>query len=157
MRKLTGHRSTSQLNFVRIFSQGLELKDSVKYSSRFHTSLSVVLMFSHPPKPQQRAVIQPFYSKEWSWKGRVFRSWPSGNAMVITLNSTLRLYLFLVCLVIISMKTCSCSQSQRCKSCAIRHLELGHKIVLYCEIQLTDKSHNFSNSFLKMPTHVCLY
>lgn len=119
-----------------------------------HRCLSVVLMF---PQSQQRAVIQPFYSKEWSWKGREFHSRPNGNAMVITLNSTLKLYLFLVCLFIISMQTCSRPKSQRCKLCAIRHLELGHKIVLNCEIQLTDKSPNFSNSFLKMPTHFCIY
>lgn len=69
--------------------------------------------------------------------------------MVLTLNATLMLYLFLGCFLIISVQTRWCSKSQRCILCAIKHLELGSKTVLYCEIQLTDKCYNFSSSFIK--------
>lgn len=70
MRKLTGHRSTSQLNLVRIFSQGLELKNSVKYSSRSHTLLSVCSFnVSTSPKAPKESYYPNFLFQRMVLKG----------------------------------------------------------------------------------------
>lgn len=124
------------LNFVRIFSQDLELKNSVKYSSRFHTSLSVCSFnVSTSPKAPTDSCYPTFLFQRMVLKGSrvpLLAEWQChGYNFEFHTHAVISSWFVFF---IISMQTCSCSQSQRYELCAIRHLELGNKIVLYCEI-----------------------
>lgn len=152
--------STSQVVNSKPFQLGLALRSPGKHRGRPHAPLAGCGFNSLacPLGPDRWMSANLFNPRRVALKGSRVPQLAEWRLKLLPLTPLLMQQLFLVCLFTISMQTHT--DVQRVKDANLRvtkHLELGTKTVLQCEIQLTGKFYNFSRSFIKTPTHFNLY